>query len=44
MKSQKAGGLVIFTSQVNAGAMSGETSCSEATQESTQGSTKGFAS
>lgn len=42
--SQKAGGLVAFTSQVNAGEMSGETSCSEATQESTRGSTKGFAS
>lgn len=44
LMSQKAGGLVAFTSQVNAGEMSGETSCSEATQESTRGSTKGFAS
>lgn len=44
MRGQKAGGLVMFTSQFNAGELSGETSCSEATQESTQGSTKGFAS
>ncbi|CAI9174998.1 unnamed protein product [Rangifer tarandus platyrhynchus] len=39
MRGQKAGGLVMFTSQLNAGELSGET-CSEATQESTQGSTK----